>query len=241
MQGGYFHMAITDSMNDNLRLQEAINELSQLPDTLKVSIHGKKYATVKERNRIFRKYFGADAYYISRVEFRDPIFHDNKMIFAGSVVATTELWIKKNILAVGIAEEIRNSSPVNKTSATENAMTSSLGICLARAGLDGGEFASADEMQTVTRNRQAVDELENNFMRDTSKGDIQKENIIPSKGVFESPLEVSIKSAKHQGDLQEIFTKHKDEIMNNNSLQDLYMKKDASVKSNKPSSKEDFF
>ena len=120
-------------------------------------------------------------------------------------------------------------------------MTSSLGICLARAGLDGGEFASADEMQTVTRNRQAVDELENNFMRDTSKGDIQKENIIPSKGVFESPLEVSIKKAKHQGDLQEIFTKHKDEIMNNNSLQDLYMKKDASVKSNKPSSKEDFF
>ena len=80
---------------DNIKLKEAIVEVSKLSPKDKVRIHNKYYATVNTRNHIFRKYFGTDASYISRVEFRDPIFHNDKMIFAGSVVATTELWIKK--------------------------------------------------------------------------------------------------------------------------------------------------
>ena len=230
---------------DNIKLKEAIDELRNIPNTkeFKVPIHKKWYATVNTRNQIFRKYFGTDASYISRVEFRDPIFHNDKMIFAGSVVATTELWIKKNMIAVGIAEEIRNSSPVNKTSATENAMTSSLGICLARAGLDGGEFASADEMQIAAHNGKAIDELNNNDASDTQEKD--KKHIPPIKdyeddfspGVSESEfarISAALDGVKHLGQLGSVYTKDEIPIESNEQLKRIYENKRASLTRNKP-------
>lgn len=226
---------------DNIKLKEAIVEVSKLSPKDKVRIHNKYYATVNTRNHIFRKYFGTDASYISRVEFRDPIFHNDKMIFAGSVVATTELWIKKNMIAVGIAEEIRNSSPVNRTSATENAMTSSLGICLARAGLDGGEFASADEMQIAAHNGKAIDELNNNDASDTSE---ERNNHISPINEDDQSSEVSlsdftmisnaIDGSKHLGQLRSIYTKFKNEIDNNEQLQGVYKNHEEKINRNKP-------
>jgi hypothetical protein len=226
---------------DNIKLKEAIVEVSKLSPKDKVKIHNKYYATVNTRNHIFRKYFGTDASYISRVEFRDPIFHNDKMIFAGSVVATTELWIKKNMIAVGIAEEIRNSSPVNRTSATENAMTSSLGICLARAGLDGGEFASADEMQIAAHNGKAIDELNNNDASDTSE---ENKNHIPPIKENDLSSEVSlsdftmisnaIDGSKHLGQLRSIYTKFKNEIDSNEQLQGVYKNHEEKINRNKP-------
>ena len=236
---------------DNIKLKEAIIEVSKLSPKDKVRIHNKYYATVNTRNHIFRKYFGTDASYISRVEFRDPIFHNDKMIFAGSVVATTELWIKKNMIAVGIAEEIRNSSPVNRTSATENAMTSSLGICLARAGLDGGEFASADEMQIATRNGLAVSELEktvinspkNNDASDTQEKD--KKHIPPIKDYEDhfSPdvserefarISAALDGVKHLGQLGSVYTKDEIPIESNEQLKKIYENKRALLTRNKP-------
>ena len=230
---------------DNIKLKEAIDELRNIPNTkeFKVPIHKKWYATVNTRNHIFRKYFGTDASYISRVEFRDPIFHNDKMIFAGSVVATTELWIKKNMIAVGIAEEIRNSSPVNKTSATENAMTSSLGICLARAGLDGGEFASADEMQIAAHNGKAIDEFNNNDASDTQEKD--NKHIPPIKdyeddfspGVSESEfarISAALDGVKHLGQLGSVYTKDEIPIESNEQLKNIYENKRALLTRNKP-------
>ena len=228
---------------DNIKLKEAIVEVSKLSPKDKVRIHNKYYATVNTRNHIFRKYFGTDASYISRVEFRDPIFHNDKMIFAGSVVATTELWIKKNMIAVGIAEEIRNSSPVNRTSATENAMTSSLGICLARAGLDGGEFASADEMQIAAHNGKAIDELNNNDASDTQEKD--NKHIPPIKdyeddfspGVSESEfarISAALDGVKHLGQLGSVYTKDEIPIESNEQLKKIYENKRALLTRNKP-------
>ena len=228
---------------DNIKLKEAIIEVSKLSPKDKVRIHNKYYATVNTRNHIFRKYFGTDASYISRVEFRDPIFHNDKMIFAGSVVATTELWIKKNMIAVGIAEEIRNSSPVNRTSATENAMTSSLGICLARAGLDGGEFASADEMQIAAHNGKAIDELNNNDASDTQEKN--KKHIPPIKDyeddfspdVSESEfarISAALDGVKHLGQLGSVYTKDEIPIESNEQLKKIYENKRALLTRNKP-------
>lgn len=228
---------------DNIKLKEAIIEVSKLSPKDKVKIHNKYYATVNTRNHIFRKYFGTDASYISRVEFRDPIFHNDKMIFAGSVVATTELWIKKNMIAVGIAEEIRNSSPVNRTSATENAMTSSLGICLARAGLDGGEFASADEMQIAAHNGKAIDELNNNDASDTQEKD--NKHIPPIKDyeddfspdVSESEfarISAALDGVKHLGQLGSVYTKDEIPIESNEQLKKIYENKRALLTRNKP-------
>ena len=227
---------------DNIKLKEAIVEVSKLLPKDKVKIHNKYYATVNTRNHIFRKYFGIDASYISRVEFRDPIFHNEKMIFAGSVVATTELWIKKNMIAVGIAEEIRNSSPVNKTSATENAMTSSLGICLARAGLDGGEFASADEMQIATHNGKAIDELNNSSAIDTQEivdnhipPKEDEENLSPDVSESEfARISAALDGVKHLGQLRSVYTKDEIPIESNEQLKKIYENKRALLTRNKP-------
>lgn len=227
---------------DNIKLKEAIVEVSKLLPKDKVKIHNKYYATVNTRNHIFRKHFGIDASYISRVEFRDPIFHNDKMIFAGSVVATTELWIKKNMIAVGIAEEIRNSSPVNKTSATENAMTSSLGICLARAGLDGGEFASADEMQIATHNGKAIDELNNSSAIDTQEivnnhisPKEDEENLSPDVSLSNfTMISNTIDGSKHLGQLRSVYTKYKNEIDGNEQLQGVYKNHEDKLNRNKP-------
>jgi hypothetical protein len=200
---------------DNIKLKEAIVEVSKLSPKDKVRIHNKYYTTVNTRNHIFRKYFGTDASYISRVEFRDPIFHNDKMIFAGSVVATTELWIKKNMIAVG--------------------------ICLARAGLDGGEFASADEMQIAAHNGKAIDELNNNDASDTSE---ENKNHIPPIKENDLSSEVSlsdftmisnaIDGSKHLGQLRSIYTKFKNEIDNNEQLQGVYKNHEEKINRNKP-------
>jgi len=240
---------------DNKRLREATTELSGLDNSLKVKVMGgKMYAPVKDRNRIFRKWFGTDASYISKVEYKDQIVYKQQVkkiidgkekivteekYFPPSVTATTEIWIKKNMVSIGIAEEFRNSSLVNKTSATENAMTSSLGIALARLGLEGGEFASAEEMQIASHNGKAVDGL-NNVRDDTSqKNDSLKESFSPNKIQDSSSVEISIKQAKHLGQLQAVFTKNKDTIVTSNELQSLYQKKEEQLNTNKPVEKDD--
>ena len=60
------------------------------------------------------------------------------------------------MIGSGMAEEIRGSSPVNKTSALENCETSALGRALASLGLHGGEYASDNEMQKTERYAQKL-------------------------------------------------------------------------------------
>lgn len=207
------------------RLAEATHKLSKLDPKLKVKVKGKFYAPVKERLRVFREHFGADASFISTVEFKDPIFFKDKIIFPGSVIARTELWIKKDLMTVGIAEELRNSSPVNTTSATENAMTSSLGICLARLGLEGGEFASADEMQTVSRNGEAVDDS-NKVLGATNKSDLSVSD--------RDELVALINKQTQLGGLDFIYTQNKDAIENDKVLAIAFNEKEEQLQSNRP-------
>ena len=209
------------------RLAEATYKLSNLDPRLKVNVKGKSYAPVKERLRVFREHFGADASFISTVEFKDPIFFKDEIIFPGSVVARTELWIKKDLMTVGIAEELRNSSPVNKTSATENAMTSSLGICLARLGLEGGEFASADEMQTANRNGQAVDDS-SKMLGATNKSD----DLSPHNNREE--LVALINKQTQLGGLDFIYTQNQNDINNDKVLLEAFNNKEKQLQSNRP-------
>ena len=57
----------------------------------------------------------------------------------------------------GMAEEIRGQGHVNTTSAVENAETSAVGRALASLGLAGGEYASANEMDAVSRKSDAIE------------------------------------------------------------------------------------
>lgn len=56
------------------------------------------------------------------------------------------------LISTGFAEEVLNSSPVNKTSFVENAETSAIGRCIINGPLGHtGERASATEMDKVNR------------------------------------------------------------------------------------------
>jgi hypothetical protein len=72
---------------------------------------------------------------------------------ADRVIMKTELYISDTIYAVGHAEEFRNSSFINKTSALENCSSSALGRCLAAFGLSGSEYASAEELVNALNNQ----------------------------------------------------------------------------------------
>ena len=108
---------------------------------------GKKYTMVAQRIEAFRLTFGGE------YGIETKIVHvDDK-----SVIVQCDIKDKDGfIVASGIAEEIRGSTNVNKTSAVENCHTSAAGRALAMLGLSGGEFASANEMEAVGRKEQAL-------------------------------------------------------------------------------------
>ena len=94
-----------------------------------------------ERHRFLLKYFPE-----TRID-EQIFFQDEKR-----VITKTTLYIGETPYATGHAEEKRDSSFINKTSALENMFQfSSLGRCLAAFGLHGSEFASAEELANALK------------------------------------------------------------------------------------------
>jgi hypothetical protein len=121
------------------RRKECLENLINIPT---VNIKGKKYSTVNERHKHLLQYF-------PEARFNEEVlFHDVER-----VIVKTELYISDTIYAVGTAEEFRNSSFINKTSALENCSSSALGRCLAAFGLSGSEYASAEELVNALNNQ----------------------------------------------------------------------------------------
>ena len=104
-----------------------------------VNIRGKEYQTVALRVQKFREAH-PNWSLTSEVLFRDA-----DCVVIKSIIADET----GRVLATGHAEEFRNSSQINGTSALENAETSAHGRCLAALGLGGTEFASANEVQNA--------------------------------------------------------------------------------------------
>jgi len=122
------------------RLLEAVAKMSELPDSEKVDIRGKRYAEVHTRVQIFRETYGDDGKIISTIHVAD----DTKVLAETSIsVFVDGSW---RVIANDFAEEYRASGPVNKTSAVENCLTSSIGRALSACGLSGGNYASFDEV-----------------------------------------------------------------------------------------------
>lgn len=111
-----------------------------------VNIHGKQYKTVALRVAEFRnEYTINDGWGIVTT----LIHHD-----ADTVVMKAEIVNPAGmVVGTGHGEEKRSASQINRTSAMENAETSAIGRCLATvsAGLQGVEFASADELVNALR------------------------------------------------------------------------------------------
>jgi hypothetical protein len=107
-----------------------------------IAVKGKKYTQVKDRVVIWRRHFGFEQGVESEV-LRD----DGTTVQVRCIIRDTA----GMVIGSGLAEEIRGSTNVNKTSALENCETSALGRALASIGLHGGEYASANEMDKVER------------------------------------------------------------------------------------------
>lgn len=117
-----------------------------MKDTGIVNIRGKEYKTVAKRVDEFRK------------ENKQELGIQTSLVSIDerTVVIKAEIINKEGfVIATGYAEENRQSSTINKTSALENCETSAIGRALANFGLAGGEYASADEVaQAISRQEQ---------------------------------------------------------------------------------------
>ena len=130
------------------QLQAAMQEIDALNKKDGVDMKGKKYTTVAMRVEVFRKYF-PDYSVNTRVTVDD----------GKRVIVVAEIYPPgaERPIATGIAEEIRGSTNVNRTSAVENCATSSVGRALAVLGLHGGEFASDFEIDLAKQNGATMD------------------------------------------------------------------------------------
>lgn len=105
-----------------------------------VEIHGKQYNTVAERVNALRE--------------TDPTLTiETQLIFedAQKVIMKALILDGDKLIATGYAEEVRDASNINRTSALENAETSAVGRALAFFGLAGTEIASADEVAAAIK------------------------------------------------------------------------------------------
>ena len=76
-------------------------------------------------------------------------------------VIRAELWVDDQLMATGLAEEIRGQGNVNRTSHVENCETSAVGRALANAGYAGSDVnkrPSREEMAKVQRMSTRTDE-----------------------------------------------------------------------------------
>ena len=104
-----------------------------------VNIHGKEYETVASRLHRFRETYPISSGYGISTSI---IHHDEERVITRTEIKSQD----GTVLAADIAEEWRDSSKINRTSALENCATSSIGRALASAGYLGTEYCSADEL-----------------------------------------------------------------------------------------------
>ena len=131
-------------MNELIKAMAEVNDLNRTHGV--VQRGGKKYTEVFVRVEAFRKAFGTD------LGIDTEIMHDDGQ----RVVVKARIMKGAITVGSGIAEEIRGSSNVNRTSAIENAETSAIGRALASLGLHGGTYASLNEIVAVARKEQAM-------------------------------------------------------------------------------------
>ena len=108
-----------------------------------VNIHGKEYKTVALRISEFREQCAAsDGWGVSTQILE---INDEKVVVQAFIMKTIEGFGYLTV-GSGLAEERRDASKINRTSALENAETSALGRALSSLGLAGEEYCSADEL-----------------------------------------------------------------------------------------------
>ena len=172
---------------ENDPLLDAVKRMSELPDDDKVSIRGKMYSEVHTRVQAFREAFGSNGRLISRVHHADE---KRVMTETTASVFIDGQW---RVLGNDFAEEYRGSTPVNKTSAVENCLTSGIGRCLANLALHGGNYASFEEVDNAINNKESAEEV-------TKEEKPGKEKVSAKKAAEEKPKAQFIKYENGDGE-----------------------------------------
>ena len=132
-----------------------INDFKKSLNGQTINVMGKDYATIALRVAVARRNLG------SRLRIETEIMHNDKET---CVVKATVL-INGMIVATGLAEEKKNASRINQTSALENCETSAVGRALAFCGMTNDKIASAEEVSAAIEQQskeiqQALKDLE---------------------------------------------------------------------------------
>jgi deoxycytidylate deaminase len=114
-----------------------------------VDIHGKQYNTVAERIDEFRKDH-------STFGIKTTVLNASDLVQVQAEIYDTE----GRLISTGLAEEVRGSTNINKTSALENCETSAVGRALAFFGLPGTEIASADEVANAIKQQEEMAQVQ---------------------------------------------------------------------------------
>lgn len=133
-------------MSNLIDAMKAVNDLNRTHGVTQRG--GKKYTEVFVRVEQFRMAFGEHMGIDTEI-----LVDDGKRVVVKAIVTHNG-----QTIGSGMAEEIRGSSNVNKTSALENCETSAIGRALASLGLHGGSYASANEIAAVSRKEKAMEE-----------------------------------------------------------------------------------
>lgn len=135
-----------------------------------VSIHGKEYRTVAERIVLLHEKLDGNCSITTEI----VSINEDKVIMKSTITHGELTW-------TGHALEVFGSSMINKTSALENAETSSLGRALAFAGLGGEEIASADEVANAIAQQQNNNHTSGNSVKKGIRSATTKEKPISSE------------------------------------------------------------
>ena len=174
-----------------------INDFKKSLNGQTINVMGKDYATIALRVAVARRNLGA------RLRIETEIMHNDNEV----CVVKATIFLNGLVVATGLAEEKKNASRINQTSALENCETSTVGRALAFCGMTNDKIASAEEVSAAIEQQ--------------------------SKKVQE--VLKSLQSVSHLGNYQKWITDNKtflaDLKWNNPLSYDSFMKEFASIKS----------
>ena len=116
-----------------------INDFKRSLNGQTINVMGKDYATIALRVAVARRNLG------SRLRIETEIMHNDNEV----CVVKATIFLNGLVVATGLAEEKKNASRINQTSALENCETSAVGRALAFCGMTNDKIASAEEVSAA--------------------------------------------------------------------------------------------
>ena len=142
-----------------------INDFKRSLNGQTINVMGKDYATVALRLAVARRNLGA------RLNIATEVMHNDKE----TCVVKATVSINDKVVATGLAEEKKNASRINQTSALENCETSAVGRALAFCGMTNDKIASAEEVSAaIEQQSKKVQEVLKSLQSVSHLGNYQK-------------------------------------------------------------------